>query len=135
MGVPVGVTVTVADALAVPPDPVQASVNVPVLVNAVTFMDMPYRMAGEEPEHFAQYFAQTLSRGGNPSTYIMGTPGQIPYPCLPVAGEITRFLKRWRHVYDGRKLLALATIAGKPPPCNRTCIRLCVRFDRLLTVS
>ncbi len=75
--------------------------DVPVLVNAVTFMDMPYRMAGEEPEHFAQYFAQTLSRGGNPSTYIMGTPGQIPYPCLPVAGEITRFLKRWAHVYDG----------------------------------
>jgi hypothetical protein len=75
--------------------------DVPVLVNAVAFMDMPYRMAGEEPEHFAQYFAQTLSRGGNPSTYIMGTPGQIPYPCLPVAGEITRFLKRWRHVYDG----------------------------------
>jgi hypothetical protein len=71
-------------------------------------MDMPYRMAGEEPEHFAQYFAQTLSRGGNPSTYIMGTPGQIPYPCLPVAGEITRFLKRWRHVYDGLR------------PCART---------------
>jgi hypothetical protein len=75
--------------------------DVPVLVNAVAFMDMPYRMAGEEPEHFAQYFVQTLSRGGNPSTYIMGTPGQIPYPCLPVAGEITRFLKRWRHVYAG----------------------------------
>jgi hypothetical protein len=73
----------------------------PVLVNAVQFMDMPYRMAGEEPEHFAQYFIQTLSRGGNISTYIMGTPGQIPYPALPVAGEITRFLQRWKHVYDG----------------------------------
>jgi hypothetical protein len=75
--------------------------DTPVLVNAVTFMDMPYRMAGEQPEHFAQYFAQTLSRGGNPSTYIMGAPGQIPYPCLPVAGQITRFHKRWRQVYDG----------------------------------
>ncbi len=74
---------------------------VPVLVNAVTFMDMPYRMAGEQPEHFAQYLVQTISRGGNPSTYIMGTPGQIPYPCLPIAAEITRFHKRWRHVYDG----------------------------------
>ena len=73
--------------------------EVPVLVNAVTFMDMPYRMAGEQPEHFAQYFAQTLARGGNPSTYIMGTPGQIPYPCLPIAGEITRFHRRWRDVY------------------------------------
>jgi hypothetical protein len=75
--------------------------DVPVLVNAVTFLDMPYRMAGEQPEHFAQYLVQTLSRGGNPSTYIMGTPGQIPYPCLPVAGEITRFHRRWRNVYDG----------------------------------
>jgi hypothetical protein len=74
-----------------------------VLVNAVTFMDMPYRLAGEEPEHFAQYFVQTLSRGGNPSTYIMGTPGQIPYPCLPVAGEITRFHRKWRSIYDGMR--------------------------------
>lgn len=75
--------------------------QVPVLVNAVTFMDMPYRMAGEQPEHFAQYFVQTISRGGNPSTYIMGTPEQIPYPCLEVAGEISRFHDRWQHVYDG----------------------------------
>src|SRR5262249_21785766 len=49
----------------------------------------------------AQYFAQTLSRGGNLSTYIMGTPGEIPYPCLSIAGEITRFFKCWQHVYDG----------------------------------
>jgi Hypothetical glycosyl hydrolase 6/Beta-galactosidase trimerisation domain len=75
--------------------------DVPVLVNSVTFMDMPYRMAGEQPEHFAQYLVQAISRGGNPSTYIMGTPGQIPYPCLPIAGELTRFHARWRQVYEG----------------------------------
>jgi hypothetical protein len=73
---------------------------VPVLVNAVAFMDMPYRLAGEQPEQFAQYLVQTISRGGNPSTYIMGTPGLIPYPCLPVAGEITRFHRKWRDVYS-----------------------------------
>ncbi|MFN8521675.1 MAG: alpha-amylase family protein [Chloroflexota bacterium] len=73
--------------------------HVPMLVNSVAFMDMPYRLAGEQPEQFAQYLVQTISRGGNPSTYIMGTPGLIPYPCLPVAGEITRFHKRWRDVY------------------------------------
>jgi hypothetical protein len=73
--------------------------DVPVLVNSVAFMDMPYRLAGEEPNQFAQYLVQTISRGGNPSTYIMGTPGLIPYPCLPVAGEITRFHKKWRDVY------------------------------------
>jgi hypothetical protein len=73
--------------------------EVPVLVNSVAFMDMPYRLAGEEPAMFAQYLVQTISRGGNPSTYIMGTPGLVPYPCLPVAGEITRFHKKWRDVY------------------------------------
>jgi hypothetical protein len=72
-----------------------------MLVHSVAFMDMPYRMAGEQPEHVAQYLVQALSRGANPSTYIMGTPGQIPYPSLPIAGEITRFHRRWRHVYDG----------------------------------
>jgi hypothetical protein len=75
--------------------------RVPVLVHSVTFMDMPYRMAGEQPEHVAQYFVQAISRGANPSTYIMGTPEQIPYPCLQIAGEITRFHRRWQDVYDG----------------------------------
>jgi putative glycosyl hydrolase-like family 6 (GHL6) protein/glycosyl hydrolase family 42 (putative beta-galactosidase) len=90
--------------------------EVPVLVNSVTFMDMPYRMAGEQPEQFAQYLVQAISRGANPSTYIMGTPGQIPYPCLPIAGEITRFHRRWRQVYDGMR------------PSARTAL---VRPDRL----
>ncbi|WP_129666423.1 hypothetical protein [Phytoactinopolyspora endophytica] len=75
--------------------------DVPVLVNSVAFVDMPYRMAGEQAEHFAQYLVQTISRGGNPSTYIMGTPGQIPCECLDVAGELTRFHARRHDVYDG----------------------------------
>ncbi|KAI3397502.1 hypothetical protein diail_10714 [Diaporthe ilicicola] len=75
--------------------------NVPVLVNATTFLDMPYRMASDEPAHFAQYLLQCISRGANPSTYMMGVPGRIPYLCHEVAGEITRFHKKWREVYDG----------------------------------
>ncbi|KZO94820.1 hypothetical protein CALVIDRAFT_556057 [Calocera viscosa TUFC12733] len=76
--------------------------NVPVLINSVTFLDMPYRMAGEEPHHFAQYLIQAISRGGNPSTYIMGVPGQIPYPCYDLAGQVTRFHKKWtEEVYTG----------------------------------
>lgn len=73
--------------------------DVPVLVNAVTFVDMPYRMAGEEPHHFAAYLTQTLARGGNPSTYIMGVPGEIPYPALDVAGRLTRFHAEHAGVY------------------------------------
>lgn len=75
--------------------------RVPVLVNSTAFLDMPYRMAGEQAEHFAQFLIQAISRGGNPSTYVMGVPGQIPYECLPIAGEITRFHARWNDVYDG----------------------------------
>jgi Hypothetical glycosyl hydrolase 6/Beta-galactosidase trimerisation domain len=89
--------------------------NVPVLVNSVTFVDMPYRMAGEQPEHFAQYLVQAISRGGNPSTYIMGTPGQIPYPCLNIAGELTRFHRRWRHIYDGMRPSARTALVRPDP--------------------
>ncbi|KAJ9145502.1 hypothetical protein NKR23_g5271 [Pleurostoma richardsiae] len=52
--------------------------DVPVLVNSTCFMDMPYRMASEEPAHFAQYLLQCISRG-----------------------EITQFHKKWKGVYDG----------------------------------
>lgn len=75
--------------------------DVPVLVNSTTFMDMPYRMASEEPAHFAQYLLQAISRGGYPSTYMMGFPGRIPYLCMDIGGEITRFYKKWQAVYDG----------------------------------
>jgi len=73
----------------------------PVVVNSVVFIDMPYRLAGEQPEHFAQYLLQAMSRGANPSTYIMGAPGDIPYPALDLASEIIRFHHTWRDVYAG----------------------------------
>ena len=77
--------------------------DVPVLVNGVSFVDIPYRMGSEEPAHYAQYFLQCLSRGGNPSTYIMGIPGKIPYLNLEtgIAAELTSFHKKWKDVYDG----------------------------------
>lgn len=70
-----------------------------VLVNATCFVDMPYRMAGEQPEHFAQYLLQAIARGGNPSTYLMGAPGRIPYPNLRQASEIQHFFQSNRHIY------------------------------------
>jgi hypothetical protein len=88
--------------------------------NCVSFVDMPYRLAGEEPEHFAQYLIQAISRGANPSTYIMGIPGDIPYPSLDLAGQVTRFHARWDRVYS--KLAPVASLALvrpdllNPPP-------------------
>ncbi|WP_345477062.1 alpha-amylase family protein [Nesterenkonia rhizosphaerae] len=91
---------------------------VPALVNAVSFVDAPYRMGGEEPAQFAQYLAQGIARGGMPSTYIMGAPGRIPYPSLPVAGEITRFFRA--HTSDiYSKLTPAARIAVVKAPSAR----------------
>ncbi|PSN67208.1 hypothetical protein BS50DRAFT_553126 [Corynespora cassiicola Philippines] len=92
--------------------------DVPALTNSTTFLDMPYRMASEEPDHFAQYFLQCISRGGNPSTYMMGVPGKIPYLCMDIAGEIMRFHKNWDSIYNGMR------------PCAKTAL---VRPDRACT--
>src|SRR5690606_31229990 len=73
----------------------------PVLVNSVGFVDMPYRLAGEEPHHFAQYLIQAIARGANPSTYIMGTPDVIDYECLDIGAEITRHHREHNDVYRG----------------------------------
>ncbi|NBE98024.1 hypothetical protein FE391_19310 [Nonomuraea sp. KC401] len=89
--------------------------DVPVLVNSVGFVDMPYRMAGEEPYHFAQYLLQAISRGAVPSTYVMGTPGDSPYECLEIGGEITRFHRDHPGVY--RDLVSEArTLLVRPDP-------------------
>ena len=72
-------------------------------------------MASEEPAQFAQYFLQCISRGGNPSTYMMGVPGKIPYLCMDTGKEIHNFHKKWRHVYEGLR------------PCAKTAL---VRPDR-----
>ena len=74
--------------------------DVPVLVNSVGFVDMPYRLAGEEPHHFAQFLLQAISRGAIPSTYIMGTPEVIDYECLDVGAEITQFHRDHADVYQ-----------------------------------
>jgi len=73
--------------------------STPVLTNSVAFVDMPYRLAGEDPDHFAQHLVQAIARGANPSTYIMGSPADNPYDCLAVAREVTRFHRDQEHVY------------------------------------
>jgi hypothetical protein len=62
-------------------------------------VDMPYRLAGEEPHHFAQYLVQAIARGANPSTYIMGTPDVVDYECLDIGAEIIRFHRDHTEVY------------------------------------
>ncbi|RUR01990.1 hypothetical protein ELQ94_05130 [Labedella endophytica] len=91
----------------------------PVLVNAVAFVDMPYRMASEQPEMFSQYLLQAISRGANPSTYIMGPTGGIDYACLPAARTVTRFHRDNAAIYDG--LLPAADVGiVRPDPLAAT---------------
>ncbi|GAB3441863.1 family 10 glycosylhydrolase [Streptomonospora sediminis] len=97
--------------------------RVPVLTNAVAFVDMPYRFAGEEPAHFAQYLVQAIARGAVPSTYIMGTPDEVDYACLGVAGEITRFHRDNQAAY--RDLVPAApTVLVRPDPLKLSGERL-----------
>ncbi len=70
-----------------------------VLCHSVAFIDMPYRIASEEPEHLAQHLIQGLSRGASLSTYIMGVPGEIEYPSLELAREVTQFHRAHEDVY------------------------------------
>jgi len=77
--------------------------DTPVLANSVAFVDMPYRLAGEDPDHFAQHLLQAIARGANPSTYVMGTVTDSPYECLDVAGEITRFHRDHPEAYIGQR--------------------------------
>lgn len=93
--------------------------DVPVLVNSVGFVDMPYRLAGEEPHHFAQYLVQAISQGANPSTYIMGTPEIIDYECLDKGAEIIRFHREHTDAY--RRLIPDATVGLiRPDPLRRS---------------
>lgn len=73
----------------------------PVLVNAVSFLDMPFRMADEQPEMLGQYLLQAVARGANPSTYIMGPTRGIRYEGLGAAATITRLVTSNREVYSG----------------------------------
>ena len=83
----------------------------PVLVNCASFLDHAYRITSEDPHHFAQYHLQAMARGANPSTYIIGIPGKIPWPGLEQSGELVRFHKTWKDVYTGLKPVAKTALA------------------------
>lgn len=84
-----------------------------VLVNSVGFVDMPYRFAGEDPNHFAQYLLQSIAHGANPSTYVMGRRADSPYEALEIGGEITRFHRDNEDLYAGAQSAArVALVRG-----------------------
>lgn len=87
----------------------------PVMVNAVAFIDMPYRMASEQPEMMAQYLLQAIARGANPSTYIMGPTRRIAYASLEAAARVTRLHRDHRDVYTGLQPAARVGVVRPDP--------------------
>lgn len=122
----------------------------PVLVNSVGFVDMPYRWAGEDPNHFAQFLLQTMANGGQPSTYVMGTVDDSPYQALGLASEIIQFHRDHEDLYDGlHSKAAVALVRGGSGDATRRTAELrgyyqslvehhvpfdAVRFDKLASV-
>lgn len=89
--------------------------ELPVFVNSVAFIDMLYRLASEQPDHFAQYLVQAIARTAFPSTYVMGTPAVIPYSALHKAAEITRFHRDHAEIYDGLRPAAPVALVRPDP--------------------
>jgi hypothetical protein len=88
----------------------------PVVVNSVAFLDMVYRFAAEEPERFAQYAIQTLSRGGNPSVYIMGAPGgAVQYESVAAVSDIFSFHRDASENYRATRSAARIAIVREHP--------------------
>ena len=78
-----------------------ANPNKPVLANCASFIDHAYRITPENEHHYAQYHLQAMSRGANPSSYMIGYPGKIPWSGMDTAGELMRFHRDWSDVYAG----------------------------------
>jgi putative glycosyl hydrolase-like family 6 (GHL6) protein/glycosyl hydrolase family 42 (putative beta-galactosidase) len=93
--------------------------EVPVLVNSVAFLDMPYRLVSEEPRMFEQYLLQAIARGGIPSTYIMGTKDDFDYESLTAGSDVVRFHRDHEDVYVGLSPAARTAIV-RPDPVKPT---------------
>lgn len=95
--------------------------EVPVLVNCASFIDHAYRITMEEPHHFIQYHLQAMSRGANPSTYIIGIPGKIPWPGFEGASQLMRFHQQHQHIYEGlRPIAKTALVLPQESQMNET---------------
>ncbi|PVH68487.1 hypothetical protein DL98DRAFT_630865 [Cadophora sp. DSE1049] len=88
--------------------------QIPVMVNIASFLDIGYRFTTEHPAMLDQYHLQTISRGGMPSTYIIGRPGSIPWPGLHSSSQITKFHAANRDEYHGLAPMAKTGLVLPP---------------------
>ena len=84
----------------------------PVWVNSVMFLDLPYRFTPEQPGQLALYFAQTLAHGGNPSSYLVGTPERLPGTTFDVVRDVFGFHRDNERYYTGLRSAAQVAVVS-----------------------
>ena len=82
----------------------------PVVINAVMFLDLPYRFSAEQPGLVGLHLAQTLAQGVNPYAYVVGTPDQPDRKNFAIVGQMLRFHRDHQQHYAGLRSAAKVAI-------------------------
>lgn len=82
----------------------------PVVINAVMFLDLPYRFSAEQPGLVGLHLAQTMAQGVNPYAYVVGTPDQPDRKNFPIVGSMLRFHRDHQQYYAGLRSAARVAI-------------------------
>ncbi len=93
--------------------------QVPVAINSVLFLDIPYRFAAEQPHYIGLRLAQILAHGANPYLYVLGTTRQWDRRNHAIARQICQFHQR--EAADYADLRPCATTALIRPDRSSTC--------------
>lgn len=84
----------------------------PVVINAVMFLDLPYRFSAEQPGLVGLHMAQTLAQGVNPYAYVVGTPDQPDRKNFAIVGSMLQFHRDHQRYYDGLRSSARTAIVS-----------------------
>ncbi|HEX5417087.1 MAG TPA: alpha-amylase family protein, partial [Chloroflexota bacterium] len=83
----------------------------PVTINAVMFLDLPYRFSAEQPGLVGLHLAQAISQGANPYAYVIGTTENQPdRKNFGIVGQMLRFHRDHQEYYAGLRSAAKVAI-------------------------
>lgn len=82
----------------------------PVVINAVMFLDIPYRFSAEQPGLVGLHLAQTIAQGVNPYAYVVGTPDQPDRKNFAIVRDMLRFHRDHAADYAGLRSAAKVAI-------------------------
>lgn len=82
----------------------------PAVINAVMFLDFPYRFSAEQPGLMGLHFAQVLSQGVNPWAYVIGTTDQPDRKNFGIVREMLTFHRDHEELYGGSRSSAKVAV-------------------------